>query len=57
MWTFQGTHTDWGHAGLPPTGARQEMRGMTIMRVVDGRILEEWTEFDEGGAYLQILGQ
>jgi steroid delta-isomerase-like uncharacterized protein len=57
MWTFQGTHTAWGYAGLPPTGARLEMRGMTIMRVVDGRILEEWTEFDEGGAYLQILGQ
>jgi hypothetical protein len=55
MWTFRGTHTDFGY-GLPPTGAKVVMRGITIWRIVDGRIREEWTEFDELGAYGQVLG-
>ncbi len=57
LWTFRGTHTHEGYAGLPATGARVEMRGMTIWRVVDGRIRDEWTTFNELGAYRQVLSR
>src|SRR5947209_3862453 len=52
LWTFQGTHTGSGYEGLPPTGTRVEIRGMTIWRIVDGRIVEEWSSFSETGAYI-----
>jgi predicted ester cyclase len=53
VWTFQGTHTGLG-AGLPPTGAKVAMRGITIWRIVGGRILEEWTSYNELSPYLQV---
>jgi len=31
---------------VPATGAKLEVRGITVWRIVDGRIREEWTEFD-----------
>src|SRR5216684_1727349 len=43
LWTFQGTHTGSGYEGLPPTGTRVEVRGITIWRIVDGRIVGEWS--------------
>ena len=55
LWTFQGTHTGFGYGGLPPTGARVEVRGITIWRIVDGRIREEWSSFSETGAYIQAF--
>jgi len=55
LWTFQGTHTGWGYEGLPPTGTRVEVRGVTIWRIVDGRIVEEWTSFSETGGYIAML--
>lgn len=55
LWTFRGTHTAWGYGSLPPTGTRVEMRGITIWRVIDGRIHDEWTTFNELGAYMQLL--
>jgi len=55
LWTFRGTHTAGGYAGLPPTGARVEMRGITIWRIVDGKIRDEWTSFDELGAWSQVV--
>jgi steroid delta-isomerase-like uncharacterized protein len=55
LWTFHGTHTAWGYGGLPPTGARVEMRGITIWRVINGRIHDEWTSFNAMGAYMQVL--
>ncbi len=55
LWTFEGTHTGSGYEGLPPTGTRIEVRGMTIWRIVDGRIVEEWSSFSETRAYLQML--
>jgi steroid delta-isomerase-like uncharacterized protein len=54
LWTFRGTHTAGGYGGLPPTGARVEMRGITIWRIVDGRITDEWTSFNQLGAYAQV---
>ncbi|HEX9083165.1 MAG TPA: ester cyclase [Gemmatimonadaceae bacterium] len=55
LWTFHGTHTAWGYGGLPPTGTRVEMRGITIWRVIDGKIQDEWTSFNEMRAYVQLL--
>ena len=55
LWTFQGTHTGSGYEGLPPTGTRVEVRGMTIWRIVDGRIVEEWSSFSETGAYIRMF--
>ena len=54
MWTLRGTHTAFGY-GLPPTGARIELRGITIWRVVDGKLHDEWTSFNSLSAYLQVL--
>jgi predicted ester cyclase len=55
LWIFQGTHTGSGYEGLPPTGTRVEFRGITIWRIVDGRIVEEWSSFSETGAYLRTF--
>ena len=55
LWTFQGTHTGSGYEGLPPTGTRVEVRGITIWRMVDGRIVEEWSSFSETGAYIRMF--
>jgi len=55
LWTFQGTHTGWGYEGLPPTGTRVEVRGITIWRIVDGRIVEEWSSFSDTGAYVRMV--
>jgi steroid delta-isomerase-like uncharacterized protein len=57
VWTFRGTHTHDGYGGLPATGARIEMRGITVWRIIDGKIRDEWTSFDDLGAYLQMLRQ
>src|SRR5215475_329763 len=55
LWTFRGTHTAGGYGGLPATGTPVEMRGITIWRIVDGKIREEWSCFDELGAYSQVV--
>jgi steroid delta-isomerase-like uncharacterized protein len=55
LWTFQGTHTGSGYESLPPTGTKVEIRGITIWRIVDGRIVEEWSSFSETGAYIRMF--
>lgn len=53
---FEGTGTNTGEGnGFPATGRSLRVRGMTIFRLVDGRIIEEWTSFDQY-ALLQQLG-
>jgi len=56
VWTFRGTNTAAGY-GLPATGARIELRGITVWRIVDGKIREEWTSFDELQAARQFMTQ
>ena len=56
VWTFRGTNTAAGY-GLPPTGATIELRGITVWRIVDGRIREEWTSFDDMQAASQLVTQ
>ena len=54
-WIFRGTHTHDGYAGMPATGTKVLMTGMTIWRIVDGKITDEWSSFNEMGAYAQII--
>jgi len=56
VWTFRGRNTAAGY-GLPPTGARIELRGITVWRIVDGKIREEWTSFDDLQAASQLVTQ
>ncbi|NUS08759.1 MAG: SnoaL-like domain-containing protein [Nonomuraea sp.] len=40
-YTIRGTHTG-DFFGQPPTGERFEIRGMDMVRVRDGRLVEHW---------------
>lgn len=53
-WTIWGTHHG-DLPGLPATGKRAEWSGITIYRIVDGKVVEERGEEDALGA-LQQLG-
>jgi steroid delta-isomerase-like uncharacterized protein len=57
VWVFRGTHTGAGYDGLPPTGVKLELRGITVWRIVDGKIREEWTSFDQLQAARQFVTQ
>ena len=42
MGTHQGETEEFG----PPTGRQMELEGITIHRIEDGKIVEEWEAFD-----------
>ncbi|HZQ68029.1 MAG TPA: ester cyclase [Terriglobales bacterium] len=46
LYTGTGTNTGEGN-GLPATGKKVQARGITIWRIVNGKIVEEWSEFDQ----------
>lgn len=54
LWRGRGTNTGSGN-GLNATGKKADGRGISMFRVVDGRIKEEWTEYS-GLLILQQLG-
>src|SRR5437588_1711293 len=45
-WIARGTNTGAGN-GLPATGKKVELAGITIWRILDGKIKEEWSAFDQ----------
>ena len=45
-WIARGTNTGSGN-GLPATGKKAEQSGITIWRIVNGKIKEEWSAFDQ----------
>ena len=45
-WIARGTNTGTGN-GLPATGKKAELAGITIWRIVDAKIKEEWSAFDQ----------
>ena len=45
-WIARGTNTGTGN-GLPVTGKKAEQSGITIWRIVNGKIKEEWSAFDQ----------
>jgi len=46
LWRGGGTNTGNGN-GLNATGKKTAGRGISIFRIVDGKIEEEWTEFSQ----------
>jgi steroid delta-isomerase-like uncharacterized protein len=53
-WTARGTH-EGELFGIPASGKQATVTGMTIDRIVDGRIAESWNNWDTLGL-LQQLG-
>lgn len=53
-WRASGTHRG-ELTGLSPTGRRAEVTGLNLARIRDGRIHEEWQEWNEA-AMLRQLG-
>jgi len=49
----RGTNTGTGN-GQPATGKTAELRGITIWRIVDGRIKEEWSAYNELSSMQQL---
>ena len=47
-WVFQGTHSG-EFAGIPPTGKRVTMRGITLYRLTQGRVSEIYWNYDVFG--------
>jgi predicted ester cyclase len=56
VWRVKGTNTAYA-SPLPATGVRIESRGITVWRIVDSRIREEWTALDQLGIVRQALSQ
>jgi predicted ester cyclase len=54
VWRGRGTNTGTGN-GLNATGKKADGRGISIFRLADGKIKEEWTEYS-GVLILQQLG-
>jgi steroid delta-isomerase-like uncharacterized protein len=52
-WSFTGTHKG-TFMGIAPTGRKVAITGMCIDRIVDGRIVEEWEEWDSLGMMRQL---
>jgi predicted ester cyclase len=52
-WTARGTNTGEGN-GIPATGRRVQVSGMTLFRFEGGAIAEEWTSGDSLGLMRQL---
>jgi steroid delta-isomerase-like uncharacterized protein len=54
-YTIRGTHQGETEEFGPPTGKQMELKGITIHRFEDGKIVEEWEAYDNLSV-LQQLG-
>lgn len=52
-WHSQGTHTE-VLFGIPPTGKTMSVKGISILRVENGRIVEDWVAEDSLGLMKQL---
>jgi len=52
-WTSRGTHNG-EFQGVPPTGKRMSMSGMTIFRIANDKLVEGWTQPDLLGMMQQL---
>lgn len=52
-WTYRGTHKG-EFMGIAPTGKQVTMTGISIIRIVGGKIVEEWGEMDMLGMMQQL---
>ena len=53
-WTGRGTHAG-DLMGIAPTGKQVTVTGISIQRIANGKIMEEWSTYDMLGM-LQQLG-
>jgi steroid delta-isomerase-like uncharacterized protein len=53
--TIRGTHQGEGEEFGPPTGKRIEVQSLSLHRIEDGKIVEEWNSYDNLSV-LQQLG-
>ena len=53
-WTWSGTHKG-ELMGIAPTGKQVTLTGISILRIVGGKIVEEWGEMDNLG-FMEQLG-
>lgn len=53
-YTFRGTHQGIWITGTPPTGKHVTLSGNEIHRIVDGKVVEQWSEFDTLSALQQF---
>lgn len=51
-WTTRGTHTG-EFMGMPPSGNKFAIGGLTLLRIAEGRIAEHWV----GGDFLGMMQQ
>ena len=52
-WRFSGKHTG-EFMGLPPTHKQVTFSGISIMRIVGGKVVEEWDQVDALGMMQQL---
>jgi steroid delta-isomerase-like uncharacterized protein len=52
-WTFHGRH-EGSFQGLPATGVEATMEGVSILRLVDGKVVDDWTTMDMLGLLRQL---
>ena len=52
--TLRGTHQGEVEEFGPPTGKQVEIEGITIHRIEDGKIVEEWERYDNLGVMQQL---
>jgi steroid delta-isomerase-like uncharacterized protein len=52
-WTGTGTHQG-TLMGIPPSGKRVTITGISIVRIVNGKSVEDWADFDTLGMLQQI---
>lgn len=52
-WSATGTHQG-ELMGAPPTGNEVAVRGMVVSRIEDGKIVENWSNFDALGMFRQL---
>jgi steroid delta-isomerase-like uncharacterized protein len=52
-WTASATHQG-EFMGVAPTGKRVTMTGISIHRIADGKIVEEWQQWDSLGLMQQL---
>ncbi len=53
-WTIHGTHQGELEEFGPPTGRQIEIKGITIHRIEDGKIAEEWERYDNLSVMQQL---
>jgi steroid delta-isomerase-like uncharacterized protein len=53
-WRARGTHEGETEDLGPPTGNRVEITGISVSRVAEGKLVEDWTNFDAMGMMQQL---